>query len=159
MADLAKQIVETWAIHNRVMLLTLEHIPDAALSATLSTRGGRDIARQFAHIHMVRVWRLGSFSKKQEVALIEFDKGETPGREKLQAALRQSGELMARYLAFCAGEKEGAVSNFKRGVVPMLGYYISHESHHRGSILLTMKQSGFKLPDELKWKIWEWNKI
>jgi len=36
---------------------------------------------------------------------------------------------------------------------------ISHEAHHRGGILLTMKQCGIKIPDTLKWGIWEWNKI
>ncbi len=51
MSKPAQQLVETWGIHNRTMLFTLEHIPDEALSATLSKRGGRDIARQFAHIH------------------------------------------------------------------------------------------------------------
>jgi len=42
---------------------------------------------------------------------------------------------------------------------PLIGYTISHEAHHRGNILLTIKQRGFKLACELKWGIWEWNKI
>ena len=33
----------------------------------------------------------------------------------------------------------------------MLGYFISHESHHRGNILLTLKQSGEKIADTVKW--------
>lgn len=36
---------------------------------------------------------------------------------------------------------------------------IAHESHHRGSILLTLKQTGHKLTDELKWGLWDWNKL
>jgi uncharacterized damage-inducible protein DinB len=40
----------------------------------------------------------------------------------------------------------------------MLGYFISHESHHRGSILLTLKQCGEKIPDAVKWGLWEWGK-
>ncbi|RME01243.1 MAG: DinB family protein [Calditrichaeota bacterium] len=157
MTDLETQILETWRIHNRIMLFMLEHIPEEALTSTLSKRGGRDIARQLAHIHAVRAWRLESFSKKMNTPLVQFEKGESPSKEKLQQALAQSGEMMEKYLQHCL-EQGGTVSNFKRGVVPMLGYYISHEAHHRGSILLTMKQSGFKLPDALKWQIWEWNK-
>lgn len=157
MTEIENQIIETWRIHNRIMLFMIEHLPDEALKATLSKRGGRDIARQLAHIHMVRVWRLEAFSKKIKETLIAFEKGESPPKEKLQQALAQSGEVMEKYLRYGL-ENGGAVSNFKRGVVPMLGYFISHEAHHRGNILLTMKQGGFKLPDELKWHIWEWNK-
>jgi uncharacterized damage-inducible protein DinB len=39
----------------------------------------------------------------------------------------------------------------------MLGYFISHESHHRGNILLTLKQSGEKISDAVKWGLWEWS--
>lgn len=139
------------------MLFMIEHLPDEALKATLSERGGLDIARQLAHLHMVRVWRLEAFSKKIKTKLIEFEKGESPTKEKLKQALAPSSEVLEKYLGHCI-ENGGAVSNFKCGVVPMLGYFISHEAHHRGNILLTMKQCGFKLLDELKWYLWEWNK-
>jgi hypothetical protein len=74
------------------------------------------------------------------------------------AAFEQSGLLMEKYIEHCL-TNGGVVSNFRRGVVPMVGYYISHEAHHRGGILLTMKQCGIKIPDALKWGIWDWNKI
>ncbi|MCB0554871.1 MAG: hypothetical protein KDD02_15070 [Phaeodactylibacter sp.] len=56
-----EQILETWRIHQRITLMLIENIPDEALGATLSTRAARDIARQLAHVHMVRSARLESF--------------------------------------------------------------------------------------------------
>jgi hypothetical protein len=158
MNELENQILETWRIHHRTMLFMAENISEEAMQATLSTHGGRDVARQLAHVHMVRVARLEPFSQKIKTPLIKFEKGETPPKRQLLEALTQSGMVMEKYIQYCL-ENGGAVSNFRRGVVPMVGYFISHEAHHRGSILLTMKQSGFKLTDALKWKIWEWNKI
>lgn len=158
MTEIENQIIDTWRIHNRINLFMIENIPDDALKATSSKRGGRDIARQFAHMHNVRFLRLKSFAKKSAAKLVEFEKNESPGKIELLNAFKQSGGVMEKYMLLCL-DNGGSVPNFKRGVVPMLGYYISHEVHHRGSILLTMKQCGFKLPDTLKWGIWEWNKI
>jgi hypothetical protein len=158
MTDFENQVIETWNINNRINLFMIENIPEEALKATLSIRGGRDISRQLAHVNNVRVWRLKPFAKKISVKLTDFDKGECPDKKKLINAFKKSGEVMRKYLEFNLANG-GAVSNFRRGVIPMLGYYISHEAHHRGNILLTMKKSGFPLSAELSWEIWEWNKI
>jgi uncharacterized damage-inducible protein DinB len=158
MSTLESQIIETWKIHNRICLFLIENLPEEALSATLSKRGGRDIARQLAHVYNVRASRLESFSKKVKIPLPQFPSETSPPKKELLKAFEQSGIVMERYIEYCLGN-DGQVSNFKRGVVPMIGYYISHEAHHRGGILLTMKQSGIKIPDSLKWGIWDWNKI
>jgi uncharacterized damage-inducible protein DinB len=43
--------------------------------------------------------------------------------------------------------------------VPYLGYFIAHESHHRGSILLTLKQSGHPVDKKTAYAIWDWDRI
>lgn len=158
MEELEAQILETWRIHQRITLFLLDEIPDGALTATLSSRGGRDIARQLAHIHAVRLSRIDSFIRKWKIEPIHLDSKESPERAMLREALAQSGELTERAIAESL-ENGGKFPGFPRGLVPMIGYSISHEAHHRGSILLTMKQSGFKIPDSLKWQIWDWNKM
>ncbi|MCX6641130.1 MAG: hypothetical protein NTW14_11755 [bacterium] len=158
MSTLSSQILETWRIHQRITLLFLENVPEEGFKATLSQRGGRDVARQMAHVHNVRVVRLTSFSKKIGNPVKEFAADYSPTKTELLEAFRQTGEVMEKYIEKCI-ENDGVVPNFQRGVVPMIGYYISHEDHHRGHALLTMKQCGVKLPDALKMSIWEWNKI
>jgi uncharacterized damage-inducible protein DinB len=36
---------------------------------------------------------------------------------------------------------------------------ISHDAHHRGHIMLTLKQAKVKRPDYLRFGLWEWNKV
>jgi uncharacterized damage-inducible protein DinB len=158
MTQLEEQIVETWEIHNRIMLLAIENIPEDALKATLSTRGGRDVAHQLAHVNNVRSSWVESFAKKSNLTLIVFDKDENVLKQNLLEAFRLSGQALSDYIKHAVANG-GKATGFKRGIVPMLGYLISHESHHLGHAILTMKQAGFKTPEALKWDIWDWNKI
>lgn len=155
MTEIENQVIETWRNHNRVTVSIVETIPDEALKATLSTRGGRDIGRQLAHMNAVRVWQLEAFAKKQSLPLAVFPKDETPLKQQLIDAFQQSGDSMEKYIEHCIVNKEGKATNFKGGVVAMVTYFVSHEAHHRGNIFLTMKQCGFKIPDEFKWGIWD----
>ena len=48
---------------------------------------------------------------------------------------------------------------FKKGVIATLGYCIAHESHHRGNILLTLKECGHKLDQKTQYALWDWDKM
>ena len=158
MNKIENQILETWRIHNRAMIYFIENLPEGALAATLSTRGGRDVARQLAHANNVRYKRLTAIAKKKGFKIVEFDTKESPDRETLMSAFKQSGKAMEEHIK-AAIDNDGLPSNFKLGVVPMLGYYISHECHHRGHALLTIKQAGIPLNDKLRMYIWDWKNI
>ncbi len=156
---MVEQLVETWQINHRVTLKLLDALSDEALKATLSTRGGRDIARQLAHVHEVRAGFAETTSKtNRDAKLPHFAKGESPSKKQLRAALEASAKGIETTIREAAANG-GKVTGFKRGLLPMIGYLIAHESHHRGSIILTLKQSGHKIPDELKWGLWDWNKL
>jgi uncharacterized damage-inducible protein DinB len=47
---------------------------------------------------------------------------------------------------------------FKKGVFTTLSYFVAHESHHRGSILLTLKQCGHAVAREVAYGIWDWDR-
>ena len=154
-----EQLVESWQINHRVTLRLLNALSNEALGATLSTLGGRDVARQLGHVHEVRTGYAEITSKTNRTAkLPHFGKGQTPSKKELIAALNTSAagiEISIRE----AWANGGRTPGFKRGVIPLVGYLIAHESHHRGSILLTLKQSGYRLTDELKWGLWDWSHI
>lgn len=150
-----EQLLHTWQIHQEKNLLLLDNITDAGLQKTLSTRGGRTVYDQWVHIHNVRMQWLEICAKEIHAKYKPLNKDDKPDRKKLRKALEESAAgLNDLFSTSC--EKDGKVKGYKAGVVPLLGYFISHESHHRGNILLTLKQSGEKIPDKVKWGLWEW---
>jgi uncharacterized damage-inducible protein DinB len=155
---LEDQITETWYINHRVNMLILDSLTEEALDLTTSKRGGGKVGHQLAHMYNVRFWKLEAIDKSLVKGLHAVKAADKKDRKMLANLHTLSADLIAKVMED-AFRREGEVKRFKRGVIPMLGYFISHEGHHRGNILLTLKQCGFKLPDSLRYGIWEWNKL
>lgn len=152
-------LLEAWRTNNQVNLLLLVEISDEGLGSSLSARGGRDVSRQFAHLHTQRV-RWLELKGAQDLAdpLIRFESKEQPSRNQLIRAFKASGDAIAQALREM-GEGVRVPKGQKKGISVSLGYFISHESHHRGSILLTLKQCGHNVEKKIQYRIWDWHRL
>jgi len=145
-------LTETWQIHNRINLYLLDAIDEGNL-VDISASKGRTVGEQFAHMHNVRLMWLKA---ADPVLLTGLDKVEKDNisKAKLQEALKASS-LSIEQLFEKAGT-DGKVKGFKPHATGFLGYLVSHESHHRGQIMLTLKQSGHPVDKKIQFGIWEW---
>ena len=159
MEDALEQVLEAWRTNNRIHLFLLDHISDEGMRCTLSKRGGRNVARQFAHLHNVRVWQLTQRAKDLAEGLHPFETADEPDQQTLKEHLAESAKRVEAFFEDCARGVPRR-RNFKKGVVSALSYFVAHESHHRGNILLTLKQSGHNLDQSTRYAIWGmWNKV
>ncbi len=155
---LLKQIIESWNTNNRINLFLIDKISNEGMLCTFSKRGGRNVTRQFAHIHNNRVWHLQRRAKELSEGLSVFESKEEPNKKTLIKHLNQSAKQFDIYFRDILDEKPKR-KTFHKGVIAYLSYFVSHESHHRGSILLTLKECGHKLDSDTSMAIWNWDKI
>lgn len=149
------QIAEALETNHRINMLLLGDVSDEGLAATLSKRGGRGVAGQFGHMHNVRIYHLERRGKGLDKGLVKFPAKATPTRKELQAAHAASTE---RLVELFEGIEAGTRRSMKKGPIVYLGYFLAHDAHHRGSILLTLKTAGHPVDKDLRMAIWDWDR-
>jgi uncharacterized damage-inducible protein DinB len=148
------QLIESWEIHNRINLFLLNAVNPEAWTAT-SASGGRTVGDQFGHIHNVRKMWLEQAAPDLNAPLEKLAKGCTDGAA-LTAALEASSAAIVTLLTRSL-EGDGRIKSFRPHAVAFFSYLVSHESHHRGQIAMTLKQAGFPLDKKVAYGIWEWS--
>jgi len=81
--------------------------------------------------------------------------------ELLRALERSSAGMIA--LIQLGIDRGGAVppaawQNFPTDVVHLLSYFVAHEAHHRGQLVMLARQLGHRLPAEVTGGLWQWKK-
>jgi uncharacterized damage-inducible protein DinB len=152
---LASQLVETWAIHGRIVLYVLDAIPVEALSGLSATGKGRSVGAQLAHLHNVRLMWLKSASPALLDGLASIEAASVTDKDALRSALDTSaaaiGALLRRAL-----ESGGKIKGFNPHAAAFAGYLIAHESFHLGDVGVILTQSGHPLDKKVAYGMWEW---
>jgi uncharacterized damage-inducible protein DinB len=165
---LGRAAVRIFVANDRMNQVLIEQVDPASWQAKLPSRPAgntRTIAAIFTHMHNVRTkWiRLTAPHLKVPTQLNRTHC--TPAQAR--AALAESAARCAEMLAEALGDGGGRVEKFLRdgwaqpwpAGVEMLCYMISHEAHHRGQVCMLAHQLGFKLPNDVTSRLWNWEKL
>lgn len=156
--DRISELREAWSTNQRINVFLIEQISEEGMRCTLSKHGGRDVAGQFAHLHNIRIAHLEKRASDLAVGLTGFEGKTNPSKDALIEALNASGSAIGRFLeGVLLGEPKRR--GFKKGIFTTLSYLVAHESHHRGSILLTLKGCGQRMSTANSYKIWGWDQM
>ncbi len=148
------QLLDTWAIANRINLYVLDAIPPEALGIVPDTKG-RSAGQMFAHIHNIRLSWLEVAAPELMDGLAKIEKSHYAAKDHLRHSLEASGQAIEGLLkkAFAA---KGKVKGFKPHVVAFVAYLVAHDAYHRGEIGTVLKQVGHPLDSKVSYGMWEW---
>ncbi len=149
-----EQLTETFAINNRVNLYLLDGIPEEHLPDVYTGGKGRSAGRQWAHLHDVRMMWLKAAAPELLAGLSKLSDDEALNKKALKNALTQSGKAIEQL--FQLSVATGKIKGFKPHATAFLGYLLAHEAHHRGQIIITLKQNGHMIDKKTQFGIWEW---
>ncbi len=160
--NLEKELRDAWRTNCKINLMILDKVSKDGMAATLSTRGGRGVMGEFAHVHNIRVHhvknRAPEIFAKWVDKLEVLDTKATFTKVELKKALKASASAIEELLLDVLNEVPKR-RGFRKGIFTTLSYLVSHEAHHRGRILLTLKVSGKTIDKDVAMGIWGWDQV
>lgn len=146
-------LVETWQISHRMNEYLLTGIKEEYFG-DVSVAKGRNVGSHFAHLHNVRLMWVKVAAPDLLAALNKIDAEQPVTKKQLLDSFEGSTEAIAEILR--RGFETGKIKGFKPHPQAFLGYMIAHEAHHRGQIIIALKENKH-LPDrKILYGLWEW---
>jgi len=152
---MTEQLIETFVINNRINLYLLSSLKEEHLKDTAGGKG-KNVGEQFAHIHNVRLMWLKSSAPELLRGLNKIEKENPITIKLLEKELKASGAAIEKLIEQSYKNNNEKVKGFKPHCAAFIGYLISHDSHHRGQIMLALKQSGHPVYKKVQFGLWEW---
>ena len=162
-ADLEAVVVAAWQTNARITGFLIDGIPAALWSAELPETPQRTVRSIAAHLHNARCRWIRTLGAPHGITVpAEVDR-RTVTRRGLHTALARSARRMGELLRFgCA--HDGRIPptpayvwrNLALDVGHVLTYFVAHEAHHRGQIVMLARQTGHRLPAATVNGLWQW---
>ncbi|HEV8287370.1 MAG TPA: DinB family protein [Chitinophagaceae bacterium] len=146
-------LIETWEISHRMNEFLLTGIKEEYFNDVPVTKG-RTIGEQFAHINNVRLMWVKVAAPELLLSLQKIEKDKPITKKIILDAFEKSTNAIAEVLK--KGFETGKVRGFKPHPEAFLGYMIAHEAHHRGQIIVALKENDHLSDKKILYGLWEW---
>jgi uncharacterized damage-inducible protein DinB len=158
----AKGLIAAWHTNHRVTVYLIEHLPRELWSQSVPGSPRRTVRMLAAHIHNARCMWIKTLGARHRIPVPRTVDGRRVRPPELVRALSRSSEGIVRLMRLGAAHggvvPRAAWQNFPTDLPHFLSYFVAHEGHHRGQLVMLARQLGHRLPSEVSAGLWQWNK-
>lgn len=163
--DLGSSLLAAWRTSCRVTRALIESLPPELWGVKVPGVPRRTVRSIAAHLHNSRCQWIKTLGREHGIrAPRRVDHHRATPRQVL-AALERSGPGIEALLelGLAAGgdvpPSRGYVwRNLSLDVGHVLTYFVAHEGHHRGQIVMVARQTGHRLPQSVTNGLWQWRR-
>jgi uncharacterized damage-inducible protein DinB len=161
--DLQGTILAAWRTNNRITTSLIQHVPDHVWEASVPGSGRRTVRTIAAHLHNARSRWIKTLGAEHGIARPPLVDLFAVNRRELVSALKRSSAGIEALLALGLANggqvppsKAYVWQNLPLDVGHVLTYFVAHEAHHRGQIVMIARQLGHRLPQRVTNGLWWW---
>jgi uncharacterized damage-inducible protein DinB len=156
-------ILAPWRTNGRVNATLIAALPEALWGAALPGAPRRTVRSLAVHLHNARSRWLKTLGEPLGIARPPLVNLHRATKRELLRALRVSDRAIEALLV--RGLDEGGTvpatraytwRNLPLDVGHVLAYFVAHEAHHRGQLVLVARQLGEPLPRAVSDALWWW---
>ena len=158
-------LLDAWKTNNRVTIFLVENLPKELWDATVPGAPRRTVQMIAGHLHNARCMWIKTLGKEHGIAVpSSVDRHKVKPKELVRAMGQSSrGIISLLNLGFERGGRIPASSSYIWRNLPLdvghvLTYFVAHEGHHRGQIVMIARQVGCRLPVEVTGGLWHFSK-
>jgi uncharacterized damage-inducible protein DinB len=160
--DPGSRLIAAWRTNNRATTYLIERLPPQLWPMAVPGVPRRTVRMVAAHLHNSRsrwIRALGARDGIVSPPLVDLRRVRPAD---LLRALSRSSEGIIRLIELGIA-RGGTVprstwQNFPTDLEHFLSYFVAHEAHHRGQLVMVARQLGHRLPSGVTAGLWQWTK-
>ena len=161
-ADLGAMLLASWRTNSRVTAYLVEQMPAALWDAAVPGAPRRTVRMIAGHLHNARCMWVKTLGREHGVTVPATVDRRTVTRQALLSALKRSSNGIEALLevGLAAGghvpPSKGYIwRNLPLDVPHVLTYFVAHEGHHRGQLVMLARQLGHRLSPDVAGGLWQ----
>jgi uncharacterized damage-inducible protein DinB len=160
--DPGAALLAAWRTNSRITAYLVEHLPAALWDLAVPGAPQRTVRMIAGHLHNARCMWIKTLGQEHGIAtpasvnrrkvaptalLTALERSSTGIEALLKLGMAAGGQLPA--------SKAYVWRNLPLDVPHVLTYFVAHEGHHRGQIVLIARQLGHRLPADVSAGLWQ----